>query len=125
MIATRFRLLLGGEERFGYAEDGWAAAPLPAACPASCTIEWGEPDAQGRFPFHAEVALDCHGPDSLSGMLHNLGYPKRLPLDTRASDACGRRALRAPPLRVAPRRRDASRSTGARAKPAARARSAR
>jgi hypothetical protein len=81
--STQYRLTIAGQVFAGFAEDGWASAPLPPACPTSCTIAWGPADANGDLPFHAEVALDCHGEDSLSSMLHNLGYPRRLPLDTR------------------------------------------
>lgn len=77
-----WRLTLGAEVRHGFSEDGVCSTPLPAAVPPTCTLEWGDPDEEGRLPFRTELALDA-GPDNVSSMLHNLGYPSRLPLDTR------------------------------------------
>ena len=83
MTNTLYRLSVLGEA-LGLSEDGVASIKLPSPCPPTGTLEWGEPDENGALEFRMEIALDCDDDaDRTSSMLHNLGYPKDLPLDTR------------------------------------------
>ncbi len=69
---------------YGFAVDGWVGIVLPPSCPASCTLEWGNPDGDGTLTYRTELALDCEdGPERYSSMLHNLGYLRQFNLETR------------------------------------------
>jgi len=83
MTNALYRLSVAGEA-LGLSEDGVASIKLPSPCPPTGILEWGEPDDAGVLEFRMEIALDCDDDaDRTSSMLHNLGYPKGLPLDTR------------------------------------------
>ena len=83
MTNALYRLSVAGEA-LGLSEDGVASIKLPSPCPPTGILEWGEPDDAGVLEFRREIALDCDDDaDRTSSMLHNLGYPKSLPLDTR------------------------------------------
>lgn len=83
MTNTAYRLSVG-DQNVGYAENGVATIRLPPSPPAHATLEWGELDDRGLLPYRMEVALDCDDQaDRTSSMLHNLGYPRALPLETR------------------------------------------
>jgi outer membrane protein OmpA-like peptidoglycan-associated protein len=83
MTNAFYRLSVQGEA-LGLAEDGVASIRLPSPCPPTGILEWGEPNEDGELEFRMEIALDCDDAgDRTSSMLHNLGYPRNLPLDTR------------------------------------------
>ena len=83
MQNAAYRLVVG-EGILGYAEDGFASIRLPEVCPAQAVLEWGEPTDRGVLEYRMDVALDCDDQaDRTSSMLHNLGYPRTLALETR------------------------------------------
>lgn|GEM_PF-1991275 len=93
MMNAFFRIAMGGTT-CGYAEDGWVAVPLPPFCPASALLEWGDPDEHNCLPYRMDLELGCNeGAGDVTGMLHNLGYPRTIDLDTRVRAFQGRHGL--------------------------------
>jgi hypothetical protein len=87
MTNVPYRISTGGDAKSALSADGWVhVAVAENSCPDTCTVEWGTVDADGEYPFWADLVVDCDDGDdqaNADAKLHNLGFPRGLPLDTR------------------------------------------
>jgi hypothetical protein len=76
---VQFKVAVSGQpDTTGTSADGFVTIQLPAACPATVTVSWGGPLADGSFLFSRDIFADCSegaSDEQSRAKLFNLGYP--------------------------------------------------